>query len=105
MEVDKKKAYYYYELAAMKGDEMSRHNLGVCEEKAGNIDRALKHYTIAVASGEPNALKVFKELYLDGQATKEDYTKALHSYQAYLTEIKSAQRDEAAAASEDYRYY
>ena len=33
------------------------------------------------------------------------YTKALKSYQTHLVEIKSSQRDEAAAADEKYRYY
>jgi len=30
---------------------------------------------------------------------------ALRAYQAYLDEIKSDQRDEAAAVSEDWEYY
>lgn len=38
-----------------------------------------------------------KILYLNEQATKGEYTKALQSYHEYLVEIKSAQRDEAAA--------
>ena len=41
---------------------------------------------------------------MDGDATKEVYTKALRSYQAYLDEIKSDQRDEAAAADDDEYY-
>ena len=36
-----------------------------------------------------DSLKRIKELYTDGYATKEDYTKALQSYQAYLSEIKT----------------
>lgn len=46
-----------------------------------------------------------KELYSNGHATKGDYTKALQSYQAYLSEIKSVQRDTAAFNSEEYRYF
>ena len=42
---------------------------------------------------------------MDGHATKDDYAKALRAYQAYLAEIKSAQRDAAAAARANYRYY
>ena len=42
---------------------------------------------------------------MNGHATKDDYTKALRAYQAYLVEIKSTQRDKAAAASANYRYY
>ena len=34
-----------------------------------------------------------------------DYTAALQLYQVYLGEIKSPQRDKAAAAREEYRYY
>ncbi len=42
----------------------------------------------------------------NGNATKEEYTKALQLYQAYLSEIKSPQRDKAAAAHDEcYRYY
>ena len=44
-------------------------------------------------------------MYTNGKATKEDYTTALRAYQEYLGEIKSVQRDKAAAASERYRYY
>ena len=40
-----------------------------------------------------------------GLATKEDYTKAQQAYQAYLDEIKTDQRDEAAAFSEEMQYY
>ena len=105
VEVDKEKARYYYELSAMGGDEDARFNLGILEEKAGNSDRALKHHMIAVRSGYSNSLKCVKRLYSNGDATKEDYTKALRSYQEYLGEIKSVQRDKAAAAHERYRYY
>jgi len=102
---DKKKAKHYYELAALKGNEVARANLGCVERDAGNIDRALKHYMIAVRSGNNDSLEAIQELYSKGYATKEDYAKALRSYQEYLSEIKSSQRDRAAAFSEANRYY
>ena len=106
VEVDEKKAIHYYELAAMKGDVVARSNLGNKELKAGDLDRALKHYVIAVRDGYSKSLDTIKQLYSNGHATKEDYTKALRLYQEYLGEIKSGQRDEAAAFdSEKYRYY
>ena len=45
-----------------------------------------------------------------GQATKDVYANAFRSYQAYLVEIKSTQRDEAAAAggttfNDENKYY
>ena len=105
LEVDETKAAHYYELAAIRGDEMARHNLGCMEGEAGNTERALKHHMIAVRAGDNDSLKEIQGLYSDGYATKDDYTEALQSYQAYLGEIKSRQRDEAAAADEDHRYY
>ena len=105
VEVDEKEAKHYYELGAMRGDSTARHNLGELEKEAGNMDRALKHHMIAVAGGYSKSLKDIHELYSNGRATKEDYTEALRSYQAYLGDIKSKQRDEAAAARENYRYY
>ena len=105
MEVDEKKATHYFELAAMRGDACARNNLGVTEVKAGNIYRALKHYMIAVRDGDSNSLNNVKNTYMRGLATKDDYAKALRSYQAYLEEIKSDQRDEAAAANDKHRYY
>jgi len=105
IEVDTKQAHHYYELSAMMGNERARHNLGVHEYELGNMDRAVRHYLIAVRDGFALSLEEIKELYTNGYATKEDYTKALQLYQEYLSEIKSPQRDKAAAAREDFRYY
>jgi len=104
VEIDKKKAVHYYELAANGGNEIARYNLGINEQEAGNIDRALKHHMIAVRDGYTISLEQIKLMYSNGDATKGDYTKALQLYQTYLGEIKSPQRDKAAAYSEKYRY-
>jgi len=69
------------------------------------MDRALKHYMIALKGGYADSLKYIQLLYSNGHVTKEDYATALRSYQAYLSEIKSKQRDEAAAADDCFRYY
>lgn len=79
VEQDEKKAVYYYELAAMKGDVNARYNLGVFEQ--------------------------VRQLYSGGYVTKYDYTKALRVYQSYIDSVKSIQRDEAAAANKKYKYY
>ena len=105
VEVDKKKATHYYELAAMGGDSIARHNLGNNEVRAGSFDRALKHYMVAARCGTSNSLEVIKEMYSKGYATKDDYMKALQLYQEYLSEIKSIQRDKAAADDMGYRYH
>ena len=105
VEIDEKKARRYSELSAMGGDVKARFNLGVDEYKEGNFNRALKHWIIATKDGNSGTLKCIKMLYSNGEATKDDYTEALRSYQAYLDEIKSDQRDEAAAYDDRYKYY
>ena len=100
-----KEAIHYLELAAVGGDAVARCFLGVYEEEAGNMDRALKHFRISVAGGVHGSLGKVQELYVAGQATKDDYAKALRSYQAYLDEIRTDQRDEAAATNDEYKYY
>jgi len=102
---DMKKAKHYYELSAIGGDETARYNLGLSEALEGNYDRAIKHYMIAIEGEESDSLQTIQKLYSKGLATKEEYTKALKLYQTYLSEIKTPQRDEAATADEDYRYY
>jgi len=102
---DYKKAIHYWELAAILGDASARYNLGVYEKReCNNLDRALKHWMIAARSGDTGSLEKIKQLYTDGHATKDDYAKALRAHQAYVDEIKSVQRDEA-ADSDDFKYY
>ena len=55
--------------------------------------------------GQINSLENIKQMLMNGRATKDDYTKALRAYQVYLVDIKSPQRNEAAIADEDYKYY
>ena len=105
VERDEKKAIHYYELAAMGGDGMARHNLGCSEYEKSNWDRATKHWLIAAGGGYDNSVKGIQQLYLDGHATKEDYAKALRAYQKNLGEIRGEQRDHAASFIEEYKYY
>ena len=105
VEVNKKKAKHYYELAARRGNEVARYNLGVNEDVEGNMNRALQHFMIAAGGGFNISMKRIQQLYSEGNVTKDNYTKALQSYQEYLGEIKSSQRDKAAEANEKYRYY
>ena len=105
-EVDMKRATYYWELAATRGNVIARNNLGSNEYlEEGNVKRALKHYMISAKDGYAGSLMMIQDMYNSGKATKDDYTAALQLYQAYLGEIKSPQRDKAAAAREEYRYY
>ena len=105
VERDEKKAVHYIELAAMGGFADARHNLGEYAEEHMNKSRAVKHYMIAVGMGQSDSLENIKQMFMNGRATKDDYAKALRVYQVYLVDIKSPQRNEAARADEDYKYY
>ena len=51
VERNEKKVKYFYELAAMKGNVMARHNIGCMEAEAGNEHRAMKHFLLAARAG------------------------------------------------------
>ena len=105
VERDKKMANHYHELAAMGGDSTARYNLGANEYNAGNYDRALKHFMIAVRAGDTRSVKCIQQLYTDGRVTKDQYANSLRSHQVYINEIKSPQREKAAKFSDRHKYY
>ena len=95
--IDKKKAKYYYELAAMMGDVHARNNLGCMEGEVGNYYRAKKHFLLAARAGDDRSLDAAKEGYMDGYITKEEYANTLREYQNSQDEMKSDARDKARA--------
>ena len=66
VEVDKKKAKYFYELAAMNGNVDARHNLGCMEGQAGNDDRAMKHFILSARDGHKKSLDGVKAGFMNG---------------------------------------
>ena len=59
------------------------------------MDRAAKHWIIAAKLGFEKSLKSLKDLYKDGDVSKEDFNAALRGYQAAIDATKSPQREEA----------
>ena len=100
MDVDKKKAKYYYELAAMGGDLDARYNLGCMEGQAGNEQRAYKHVVVAAKSGHKEALDKVKEGFKVGMIAKDEYEQALRAYHERHVEMKSKARDKAVECRE-----
>ena len=98
VERDEKKAKYYYELGAMGGDALARHNLACIEVESGNNDRAVKHYMIAAGAGLDFSLRQIQDGYLKGYVTKDDFEKALRAHKEAKDETKSEQREAAYAA-------
>ena len=96
VEMDKKKAKYYYELAAIKGNVYARYQLGCVEGQAGNYYRANKHFIIAAKAGEEESLDMIKVGFRSGYVMKDEYENTLRAYQKSQDEMKSEARDKAA---------
>ena len=95
VEINKKKAKHYYELAAMNGDVAARNNLGCAESRAGTHKRAFKHFMLAARAGDKLSLENVKQGYTIGRVTKEEYANTLRAYQKSQDEMKSEARDKA----------
>ena len=102
VEMDKKKAKHYYELAAMNGDVHARHNLGCEEYEAGNYHRAFKHFILSARAGDKVSLDNVKYGYMNGMITKDEYANTLRTYQQRCDEMKS--KDRIKAEEFDRRY-
>ena len=100
VEVDDKKAKYYYERAAMMGHMKARNNLGCLEGLAGNRQRAMKHLVLAARAGNTQSLGTVKKGYMAGIVTKVEYANTLREYQKSQDEMKSDARDKARAFDE-----
>ena len=98
LEVDKKKAKHYWELAAMGGYVPARYNLGIEELETRKIERAFKHFILAARAGSERALESVKIGFMKGLVTKEQYASALRAYQKIHDGMKSDARDKAAAS-------
>ena len=97
IEVDKKKAKHYYELAAMKGDVHARYNLGCAEWEKGNLHRAMKHFIMAAKAGYEKSLDNVKQGFKSGLVTKDEFAATLRAYHERRKEMESDAREEAAA--------
>ena len=95
VEMDKKKAIHFYELAAMNGSVTARHNLGCWEFRAGNHHRSYKHFLLAAKAGFKLSLDQVKKGFMHGFVTKDEYANALRAYQQRHDEMKSDDRHKA----------
>ena len=95
VDINKKRAKYYYERSAMMGSVVGRCLLGAYEaEESGR--RALKHIMIAARAGHTISLNIVKEGFGRGHVTKEEYAETLRAYQIRHDEMKSDAREKAA---------
>ena len=92
---DAKKQRHHLEQAAIEGNPMARHNLGVMEARNGKAERAGKHFIIAAKQGYDSGLECVKEGHKAGLISKEDLAAALRGHKAAVDATKSPQREEA----------
>jgi len=92
---DETKAVQFWKKAAMQGHYRSRYNLGCYEAKKGNYDRAMKHFLISAKMGDKDSIETTKRYFMEGLATKKQYTEALRGYESAVEEMKSHDRDDA----------
>jgi TPR repeat protein len=97
VEKDTRKATYHRQLGAMAGNGKARYNLGCAEYIAGNMDRAYKHWMISANDGYDSSMKAVQEGYKSGHVTKDDNAKTTRAYGNSIDEMKSDDRDRAAA--------
>ena len=93
-----KKAVHHYQIAAMMGNVVARHNLGCTEYQRGNNHCAMRHFMIAAKCGVKHSMHCVNAGFRAGYVTKEEFEKTLRDYQASCDETKSDQRDKAVIA-------
>ena len=98
VEVDMKKAKYYWELAAMGGDLSARHNLACLEGHSGKYERATMHFMLAARAGDNQSMGNVTVMFKKGMITKDEYEATLRAYQKSFDDMKSEARDKAAAS-------
>ena len=95
---DLKKAKFHYEAAAMAVDEVARSNLGCMEAQSGNMERAVKHWTIAASAGHygamKNLIKVIEMGYV-GYVSRAAIDSTITAYNDSCVEMRSKARDAA----------
>jgi hypothetical protein len=88
-----KKAKFHSEAAAMAGNEVARCIVGHMELQSGNMERAMKHWTIAASAGCYRSMQQLKKCFEKGLVTRESIDSTLIAYNNSCVEMRSAARD------------
>ena len=88
-----KKAKFHDEAAAMIGHEGARCNLGVIEYNSGNIERAVKHWTIVASGGDYEAMHESRTFFEQGFVSRETIDSTLTAYNNSCAVMRSEARD------------
>jgi hypothetical protein len=64
----------------MAGNEMARYNIGMDESNSGNMERAVKHWTISASAGHHKAMHELKTLFEQSYVSRESIESTLTAY-------------------------
>ena len=92
---DEEKEIHHLEEAAIGGHPLARCGLGYIENDNGNVERAVKHWIIAVILGEDKSMKCLMEGFKQGFVEKDILAAALRAHKAAVDATKSPQRKNA----------
>ena len=90
---DLKKAKFYCKAAAMAGHERARCQLGNWEAEAGNMEQAVKHWTIAASCGCYRSMQELRLWFGIGVVSRESIDSNLKAYNNSCVEMSSEARD------------
>jgi hypothetical protein len=74
--------------------EVARYNLGCYDAESGNINRAIKHWTIAASGGEYRAMHQLRTLFETGRFSRESFELTLAAYNNSCAEMRSDAKPE-----------
>jgi len=90
---DSKKEKFHYEAAAMAGHEGARVALGTMERRSGNMERAVKHWTIAASGGKYDAMHNLLIAFNQGSTSRATIDSSLRAYNKSCIEMRSEARN------------
>ena len=79
----------------MAGHEVARYNLGNLETELGNMEQAIKHWTIAASAGHYRAMHNLIKLFELDAVSRESIDSTLAAYNSSCAEMRSEARDAA----------
>jgi hypothetical protein len=77
----------------MAGHETARCIVGVMEHVAGNVERAVKHFTIGASAGYHKAMHELITFFKQGHVSRESIDSTLIAYNNSCVEMRSEARD------------
>ncbi len=105
VDINKKKARHFYELAAIMGELSARGMLAGYEFESGNVTLAIKHVTISARAGHTASMDTLRNMKrvggLMGHVTNDEYELTLRGYNQRQNESKSEERDKATLMLEE----